>query len=187
VAKEMPRAAKKLYDTIGKTFSGLDSMTLDMGDYNQGIGLHGMKISIQCEHFNPFRILPNLESEEYGDGVTSNRSYTEICNEWFATFTDPVLRTWAALVQNKKELPKDLLVNGAVDQIMNAQDSTQLIFCLEKLRDLARGGARVDQLSLMKYIKQKRKDVGDGMWDKNVARSFGEVLQAVKSSQVVVS
>ena len=97
-----------------RAFSGLDSMTLDMGDYNQGIGLHGMKISIQCEHFNPFRILPNLESEEYGDGVTSNRSYTEICNEWFATFTDPVLRTWAALVQNKKELPKDLLVNGAV-------------------------------------------------------------------------
>ena len=35
----------------------------------------------------------------------------------------------------------------------------------------------------MKNIKVKRQEVGDEIWNKNVAKSFGEVLQAVKNAK----
>ena len=54
---------------------------------------------------------------------------------------------------------------------------------LEHLRDLAKDGALVDVPMLMKNIKVKRQEVGDEIWNKNVAKSFGEVLQAVKNAK----
>jgi hypothetical protein len=189
LAKEMPNPAKKLYDVMKNTFSGLDSIIMDMGQYNtEGNGIHGGSIHFKCINFNPMRILPELEAQEYpkhfNDGtpiLDYKREYKRICDEWFATFTDPVLRTWAALVQNKP-LPKDFQVKSTIDQIMQAPDSISLIASMELLRDLVKEGALVDQLNLMKHVKQKRAQVGDRIWNTNVAKSFGQVLQAVKGA-----
>lgn len=178
LSREMPASAKKLYKTMTSTFSGLDTITLDMGSFNS-TGVHGLAVDVIFRNFNPFRILPALECEHYGH---QSGSYKQVCDEWFATFKDPVLRTWAAIVQ-QKPLPKDFLVSGAIANIMKSEDSDTLIHSLVALRDLALEGALVDQLELMKHVKEKRFQVGDAMWNKNVARSFGEVLQAVRSTE----
>ena len=185
LSREMPASAKKLYETMKSTFSGLDSITFDMGTFNNNkeksettTGIHGLAVDMKFINFNPFRILPTLDCEHYGH--QSGGTYKQVCDEWFATFKDPVLRTWAAIVQ-KKPLPKDFLVSGAIDDIMKSKDSDTLIRSLIALRDLALDGALVDQMELMKHVKKKRLQVGDAMWNKNVARSFGDVLQAVRS------
>jgi len=197
-SKEMPRSAQKLYQIIKNTFSGFHSITLDMGGYNQNVGpgtvegeekttttgttngIHGGAVHCAFQNFNPFRVLPNIDPSFYGGGASASATGL---NDWFETFQDPVLRAFVALFRGKP-VPKDFLVDGAIEQVLVAKTSGDLIVALEYLRELVHhGGAVLSMGSLLKVVKEKRLAVGDEVWNKNVAKSFGEVLQAVKNGE----
>jgi hypothetical protein len=190
VSRQTSPSAQKLYQRLKSTFSGFHSMTLDMGsEYNSGgrnnnstnIGIHGGAIHFDFVNFNPFRVLPTIDPTFYGCKNPKELNDSAL-NDWFETFKDPVLRSFVS-IYNNKPLPKDFLVSGAIDQVMRSKESIKLMSSLEHLRDLAKDGALVDVPMLMKNIKVKRQEVGDEIWNKNVAKSFGEVLQAVKNAK----
>ena len=172
-------AVKKAYKMFSESFKGVDYVTVDQGngEYAQ-TGVCGLAARLQFTHFNPFSVMPPLE---YADFQIDRYNRETIDTEWFSTFKDPVLRCWAALVMNRP-MPKDHLLKGGIDKLLAATDSAGLIATMVELKGLVENGVEIETAELMPIVKAKREAVGQEVWTKDVAMSFGDLLKAIRSA-----
>ena len=79
-------------------------------------------------------------------------------------------------------MPKDHLLKAVMDKLQACTDSAGLIATMVELKGLVESGVEIVVSEIMPIVKAKREAVGQEVWTKDVAMSFGDLLKAVRSA-----